>query len=480
MTTEKETPEVEEDLDFELIIGDAGGQIDNGDVPIRWCMKPDFVAELAKRKIVDPHVLIASYYPSSEDRDYSNEMDRKLVPLSELMTYLRFTKAGKCRVVGFLLDGAEGRKMLWEKYMRSDRDMRISMVSGYDGTIYEEIKYSVVGTSDFVEIPANVFGKEPSPWVKWYVNLWHNSHSKITDECDFRKRFLIGIIFKWIAFLPWVTGLTIFRAGWAGGVFACGYFKKVRFLRVFRPYKYPSVTYNVLDEPHVINDNVFLFERPCFTGKEGAKSIMVSGLAFTPIVFMVIAGLISLVVQADGIGGFLRIEATMIGIILGVLVTIDVLVMVVETLIRFHVGNKILEGLFSFISKIIDLLPSSSVSREKQKIILLSVLGIIGLIACGFAFKFLLTFLGVVIVTVGMTFAFFFLMLVFANQILEWLDNYFAMSAKDNNYDEITELLCPKDEDNLRPNYNYIPKRQRTVRLWYHDLKNKVCKPMQS
>jgi len=48
MTTEKETPEVEEDLDFELIIGDAGGQIDNGDVPIRWCMKPDFVAELAK------------------------------------------------------------------------------------------------------------------------------------------------------------------------------------------------------------------------------------------------------------------------------------------------------------------------------------------------------------------------------------------------------------------------------------------------
>jgi len=479
MTTVKETPNVDDDLDFELIIGDAGGQIDNGDVPIRWCMKPDFVAQLKERNIVDPHVLITSAYPNSH-KEYIKEMDRKLVPLSELMTYLRFTKAGKCRVVGVLLDGSEGRKLLWERYMRKSGGTYEKIVSDYDGTIYDNIRYEVAITSDHVEIPTNVFGREPSPWVKWYVNLWHNSHDKISDECDFRKRLLIGIIFKWEIFIPFIIGLVSFRSFWAGGVMMCGYFKKVRFWRVFRPYKYPSVTYNVLDDVHSVNDNLLIMTRPDFTGKEGMTTKMLSGLAFAPIVWLSVAIIIFLGVHPDGIGGFLRIEAAAIAVVLGVLITFDLFVMVVELLIRFDIGGKFIEGFIAIMDKLADMLPSGRISQEKKKLLILSLFGLIGLVVVVVAFKFLLAFLGILIVSMGMMFGFMFVTLVFANQILDWLDNYFAMSAKDNNYDQIGELLCPKDEDNLRPNYKYIPKKQRTIRLWYHDFKNKVCKPMQS
>jgi len=480
MTTEKENPDIVEDLDFELIIGDAGGQIDNGDVPIRWCMKPDFVIQLEARGVEDPHVLIASFYPDNNTENYSNEMDRKLVPLSELMTYLRFTKAGKNRVVGILLDGSEGRKYLWDRYMSKHRGDLVNIVSSWDGEIHKDIQYSVVVTSDFVDIPSNVFGREPSPWIKWYVNLWHNAHNKITDECDFRKRFLIAFIFKWMAFIPFITALVSMRIGWAGGVWLCGYFGKVRFLRVFRPYEYPSMEYNVFDgDIHVVNDNKFVWSRPCIVNPN-TKTKMIVGLAFTPIVLLALTTIIAGFMEPNGVLGFMAMMGGTVSVILGILLALDALIVIVEVLIKFDIGGKIGGGIFSFIGTLLKWVASKGLSTKQQKIILLSMGGILALIVIGVAFKYLLAFLGALIVSMGMMFGFFFLTLVFANQILDWLDKYFAMSAKDNTYGNITELLCPKDEDNLRPNYEYIPKKQRTVRLWFKDVKNKVCKPMQS
>ncbi len=481
MTNKKENPEVIEDLDFELIIGDAGGQINNGDVPIRWCMKPDFVRQLEERYIEDPHVLITSYYPDKNTENYSNEMDRKLVPLSELMTYLRFTKAGKNRVVGVLLDGVGGRKHLWDNYMRiRSNGCYTAIVSDWDGEIHSSIDFAVETTSAFVDIPSNVFGREPSPVLKWYVNLWHNSRNKVTDECDFRKRFMIAFIFKWIAFIPWLVGMVTFRAVWAGGVWGCGYFGKVRFLRAFRPYEYPSVGYNVFDgDINIIADNKFVISRPCLV-HEGGKTKMVVGLAFTPIVILAVTGVVSAFMVPNGVLGLIGIVAGVIATIAGILLALDAFIVVVELLIKFNIGGKIGGGVLGFLGKMLAWLPQRGLSNKTVKILMLSVGAIVGLILIAVAFKYLLAFFGILIISSVMGFGFFFLTLLFANQILDWLDKYFAMSAKDNTYGDITELLCPKDEDNLRPNYNYIPKKQRTVRLWYHDLKNKVCKPMQS
>ena len=477
--SENKQPELDEDivLDFELIIGDAGGKIDNGDVPIRWCVTPEFVKKLEAKGVVDPHVLIASYAPlklfGDETPSYYYEMDRRLVPLAEMMTFLRFTRAGEAKVYGILLDGACGRGVLNETYLRKQCGYYEEIVDRYKDSLYEKIEYSVAKTSEMVDIPANVFGKEPSPWVKWYVNMWHDSRSKITDECDFRKRFFIAFAFKWMAWIPFVIGVVLWRVGFATAVLGCGYFKKVNILHAFRPYKYPSMEYNVFDTPiDIAYDNFFVFKRKSLIGRKDSKTCMLFGLAFTPILIALVTSLVWLAVNANGTTGFLFVSGAIIAGFFALLLFVDFWVTVVELMIRYKVGTKLLDA----IESLLDRLPSISVDMWK---VLIVVAGIVILVAIGFAIKYILIFLGVIgLITIFMA-GFFSIAVIFADKISIWIDNYFALSAKDNDYGHLTELLCAKDEDNLRPNYNYIPKKQRTVRLWYHDLKNKVCKPMQ-
>ena len=481
--SEDKQPELDEEivLDFELIIGDAGGKIDNGDVPIRWCVTPEFVKKLEDKGVVDPHVLIASYAPEkvygNKNPVYYHEMDRRLVPLAEMMTFLRFTKAGEAKVYGVLLDGACGRSKLNEKYMRKHSGSYEDIVDRYTDSLYEKIRYSVAKTSEMVDIPANVFGKEPSPWVKWYVNIWHDSRNKITDECDFRKRFLIAFAFKWMAWIPYVIGTVLWRLGFATTIFGAGYFKKVNVLRAFRPYKYPSLEYNVFDTPiNVVRDNFFIFKRKCLDGRTEGKTSMAFGLAFTPLTITIVTALVWLLVTANGAAGFLFISGSIIAGTALFLLFLDFWVAVAELMIRYKVGSKIINSLADFLEAILDRFEGTDVNFMKVGLV---CAGLVILVLLGFVIKYILIFLGVIgLITIFMA-IFFAVAVLLADKISIWMDNYFALSAKDNDYGHLTELLCAKDEDNLRPNYKYIPKKQRTVRLWYHDLKNKVCKPMQ-
>ena len=100
------------ELPFELIVGDETGEIMNGDIPVRWCVTPELVKELEDNNIVDPHVLLVSATQKGQ------EMQRQLVPITELMTYVRFTKAGDQNLFGFIVDGAKGRKKLHNLYLR--------------------------------------------------------------------------------------------------------------------------------------------------------------------------------------------------------------------------------------------------------------------------------------------------------------------------------------------------------------------------
>lgn len=469
------------ELKFELIVGDAGGQIDNGDVPIRWCTSPDFVKELEAKGVIDPHVLIASYHPNSQGVGFYKEMDRKLIPLAEMMTFLRFTRAGKCKIYGMILDGRDGRGELHERWMRRKYGEYDCFIDTYKDELYNHIDYEVARTSEFVVIPEGVFGKEPSPWVKWYVNLWHNQKDRIADECDFRKRFLIAFIFKWIPFIPFVSGLVLMRVCGSGILSLAGYHKKVRFMRSFRPYEYPSFGMNVLDgDIHLIDDNIFLFNRKNLAGGSQDKSGMLFGMALTPIFALVVAMVVAGATSPDGIVGLVAMTGSIVFGAVLLLLLIDAFVVVIELMIRWDIGGKIAESIINTIRRFADLLPTFDGNSNVPKITLFAIIGLCVLALIGIGLKFLVAFLGMVIVMFTCMFGFFFVALLFSNKILDWLEARSGLSAKANDYGNLTALLCAKEEDNLRPNYKFIPKKQRTVRLWYRDLKNKVCKPMQS
>lgn len=165
---------------FELKVGGPDG-IDNADVPVRWCITPDFVTQMEKDKVVDPHIVLVSVHP------IYGEMSRHLAPLADLMTYVRFNRAGKMKLYGWIVDGSEGRKVMYKNFMQKTKgDWNTDLINGWDNEPRSDIRGTYTSTGRSVEIPKDVFGAEPNPKIKWFVNLWHSN--RIQDECHFRKR----------------------------------------------------------------------------------------------------------------------------------------------------------------------------------------------------------------------------------------------------------------------------------------------------
>lgn len=454
--------------DFELFIGDKGGLIDNGDVPIRWCITQEYINKLEEDGVIDPHVVIASFAPmrkNKPDEDYFVEMDRKMVPLTELMTYLRFTRAGNAKVYAIIVDGNEGREELHKRYMRKSSGEYPEIVSTYSDSLYDDLPFAVKHTSVIVEIPANVFGKEPSPWMKWYVNAWHDTSNKIVDECHYRRRWMIAFGIKWMAFIPLtLLGITL-RVGIATLLILSGYGKKVNLRHAFRPYKYPYLYFNVITERiNWLNDTAFIRHRKNMIGKDPYNSTtpIFSLVVFSPIVIFILGVGVSFM-DPNGLIGYLVLIGIGMLPIFGIGVFVDLLVLGVEFLLISNFGDKFDDMMRTFV---------------RSKTFKYGAIIFVGTVAV-LLWKLLLDLLGVLLIVLTFTIGFVGLMWFFNTEIVQWLLNKITISAAANDYKSINELLCPKEEDNLRPNIKYIPKNKRTIRLWYLDVKNKMCKPMQ-
>jgi len=345
-------PTTEEIIDnFELIIGDAGGKIDNGDVPIRWCISKEYVESLEEQGIVDPHVLIASYAPKKrgDDKKFIQEMDRRMVPLTELMTYLRFTRAGKAKVYGIILDGVDGRQQLHNKYMKIGWEGRPELVDSFDDDLHKKMDYTVTTTSEIVEIPENVFGKEPSPWMRWYVNLWHEKNGKVVDECHYRQRFLLAFTLKWIPVMIFATVNSIVRGLFSGLLALCGWHKEVKFFRSFRPFKYPSLSINILDGNIRWKTNAFRFKRKGLHNKFEDTTTLLSGFILTPVLWIVV-GTIMAMYEPNGIVGLIAMGLMFIVPLFGLLVLIDLVVIMVELSMRYAWFDKLDNKIFKFMN----------------------------------------------------------------------------------------------------------------------------------
>ncbi len=453
--------------DFELFVGDKGGEIINGDVPIRWCITQEYIQKLEDEGVIDPHVLIASYASTSNDKDsnFYLEMDRKLIPLTELMTYLRFSRAGKAKIYAIIVDGSSGRAELHNAYLRRRQGEYDAIISTWTDELHDDLPFFVKSLSEFVEIPAGVFGKEPSPWMKWYVNFGHNSSNKVVDECHYRRRWLIAFGVKWMAVIPFTICLIIMRLGVSVFLSLAGYPKKVNVLKSFRPFKYPDIKWNIItDSIDPIKDNMFIRMRKTIAGSRFIldEIPMLTGLAFTPIVLLFIS-LVVVALEPNGIVGFFAMLALGTIPLLALFLCVDAMIFIVEFLVKYDIGN----GFIYFIEQI-----ARSKYLKYAVIILIGVLIIL-------LWKFLLSLIGVMLIGITFLAALSGLIFIFNSQIMQWMLNKIGITAEENDYTKIKELLCPKEEDNLRPNIKYIPKSRRTIRLWYLDTKNKMCKPMQ-
>lgn len=119
---------------------------------------------------------------------------RKLVPLTDLMTFLEFTSPGANTVLASIVWDKARLYSVKDTYLARDRHGWEATVCSIDektdfrqGWLDQfEVPAKEVTTTMTVDVPQGCFVEEPAEWEKKWVNLmWRD---KTVDQCDFRKR----------------------------------------------------------------------------------------------------------------------------------------------------------------------------------------------------------------------------------------------------------------------------------------------------
>lgn len=180
--------------------------VEDSVIALRWCINKDVMDYIKKSDIKHPHVLIVVV---NIGKDSNQEMIRKLVPMTEMMTFIQFARAGINRVFAAIVypsssnPGYEEIKSMKKKVLNKSgssydfgvldyNDERWNFTYGSNiSAIYSDStdEEALVASIDF-DVPAQLFAPEPAEWEKWWVNLMHED--KPIDQCHFRKRRLFA------------------------------------------------------------------------------------------------------------------------------------------------------------------------------------------------------------------------------------------------------------------------------------------------
>lgn len=464
------TPSLIPNQGFELQVGGTEG-IDNADVPVRWCVTPELVSQIEQKGYVDPHVVIATVQvydqPHRNLAEISPDMDRQVVPIADLMTYVRFTKPGTCRVFGWIVDGSRGRKYLHQYFKdKSHGEYTVNLLDQYDGDFrinHKHFNFNVVALSKKdILIPDDVFGAEPPGWIKWLANLWVEERTQ--DECHFRRRVIFGLTIKWIPVV--LVGLLIvgFRVIVNSILTLGGWPQKAIWKYSFRPYKYVNdMAIDDVDFGRLWfwKENKFIWSRLRKKHDSGYESRQyhVGFLPLTPIVVLLVLGFAVLIqptfafaaIVTLKVVAFFAVIFTVVDIMLEIIVTVsDLDEDNPITQLGNHIGNH---------------------SKLYQWISVLLLLSAVGFSFYTAGYMLIVLLLGAA-VAIGLLLA----------AVMFMIETIFGIGEYDptkNDPTLIRELLCPKDELNIVADYNSIPKEQRSAKLWFMKMKNSVCRPMQ-
>lgn len=466
---------------FDLIVGDAEGNIENGDVPVRWCITPELVQEMDDKGMEDLHVLVASV-----DLSTDTIMDYQLVPLTEMMTYVRFTKAGDHVLIAWIIDGKDGRAAIKNEFHKREnwkRQLTVFVHVDDDDPVRDHHltvgggSLSVVPSTHIsdrgyaraiqnVNIPAEAFGKEPPQWIEWYANLWHDT--KAVDQCAFRRRLMIAFTLKPILFAIVVIALMALRVGYAAIIASAGWWRLPKYTAIPRVFSSPSLKYGILRGEDLEIENNGWYATKLWKSSNGKTfdQFFFTPLATIPLFMFSIIGLMALGSYFLAPSHFVLSDIVIISAhIWSALFTVALLLDVAVFLV---VRATILSNGSFFVWTERD--DTYLTEKDLWRPLMFSGLGI-GVavaIALSIAYFWAFVFIAFAVVIVGMYF--------FVYTMLQrWMD----ARVKANDYTQVRELLCPRDPENLLADYDHIPKSQRSVRLWVKDVKNKVCKPMQ-
>jgi len=454
---------------FELVVGPPGGIIENADIPIRWCITSEAVKALEDAKIVNPHIVIVT----SSGAGW-NEW-RTVVPLGDMVAYARFYEAGEQNIYAVIIEGGktpeETKRIIrsWTAKDYGEFEIRVQ----YGGDMYRNVTESEVfgATTAHVIIPEGVFGKEPSPWVKWYVNLWHGK-DKVDDQCEFRRRAMIAFGVKWIPAGLWAITYTVLSAivlflVWGGGFSSWITNWKV----MFHPFTTNWQMMLDYDEGEYgdLRDSRYIAWIPW--GDDGKQPVWFL-TALSPLMVTLYAA-ITFIATSDN-GDFWWYDWHVATAWIAMIATILVGAIDFGTTVVYWVKKRANE-----------LDNKHGPNTGTGAMVALICFGVFVFLTNAPVWAISIVGIGVASLIVGVAVSVKYTWKDIFFRTWDTIDRFYIMiedmlfGKSNNDYTEIRELLCPKDHENLTTDIKTIPRERRTWRLRFHAFKNKVCKPMQ-
>lgn len=199
---------------------DPGGAV-TATMPLAWCFKPgsELAERVAARDFVRPHLLVVVRQKVSDalDREFDTfhygDVEATLVPLTQGLQFLSFTRPGESQLLAFVIDVPTRTKMRIARAglkAINNGAMADSSSFDHDGRLYDihpraihDDVHQFLRLLAFLEphpdvvhvvVPQEMFAPEPAAWRKRLVHRVFGS-SRSVDQCRFRKKF-------WFVSLP--------------------------------------------------------------------------------------------------------------------------------------------------------------------------------------------------------------------------------------------------------------------------------------
>jgi len=183
---------------IKLVVGD-GKPLTNAAIPVRWCLSKATLEKIASE---DGESSAQIIIVAMDDRGYQH---RTIAPLSQGMTYINLNRAGINKIHALILYNPKydySVKAIKDMYLSKEtRNHFEACLIVHDDVIspYSSTVCSYINTNHFVsiDVPIELFGKEPPEWLKGLVNTWQDS--SMDDQCSWRRRVMFFAFVKsWV------------------------------------------------------------------------------------------------------------------------------------------------------------------------------------------------------------------------------------------------------------------------------------------
>ena len=328
-------------------------------------------------------------------------------------------------------------------------------------------------------IPDNVFGREPTGWIKWFANLWHNQRQKIDDQCEFRRRLAIAFAVKWIPMALWTMFHFIMLVGLNGLLYLAGlysWFKDLSWKQIGRqcnPFGSDMfVLFSSGSEHENLRDSAYVIHK---TWKDvdgvDVQQPFWTLFLFSPGVILLLAGIVWLSVH-DHMFPWYEVHWY----------TAHIAFYGAVILALLDLTNTILHYV------VLNVWQAKEYDIRAGKMYIFSCFTLLAttlVVLLTFFVPWSLVGIGISLFSAAII-AWWFRRpsaVSTTNKIGQFLDKFLDMilglfDTRDD-YTEMRELLCPQDLKNLSTRLDSLPARNRSWYLIYRNAKAKMCRPMQ-